>query len=45
MESANQRRLEKGEEPWFLRIGIHTGPIVAGVVGRTKYAYDIGEVQ
>jgi len=29
-------------KPYFeLRIGIHVGPIVAGVVGRKKYAYDI----
>ncbi|MBK8292503.1 MAG: adenylate/guanylate cyclase domain-containing protein [Flammeovirgaceae bacterium] len=26
---------------WELRIGIHTGPVVAGVVGKKKYAYDI----
>ncbi|MCQ2253176.1 MAG: response regulator [Bacteroidales bacterium] len=25
---------------WQLRIGIHTGPIVAGMVGKTKLAYD-----
>jgi class 3 adenylate cyclase len=24
-----------------LRIGIHTGPVVAGIVGVKKYAYDI----
>ncbi len=24
-----------------MRVGIHTGPLVAGVVGRKKYAYDI----
>jgi class 3 adenylate cyclase len=24
-----------------LRIGIHTGPVVAGVIGRTKFAYDL----
>jgi len=29
-------------EPFFeARIGIHTGPVVAGVVGMKKYAYDI----
>lgn len=37
----NVRRLEKGLEPWYLRIGIHVGPVVAGVVGKMKYAYDI----
>lgn len=26
---------------WQLRIGIHTGPIVAGMVGKIKLAYDI----
>jgi len=27
---------------WFeLRIGIHTGPVVAGIVGTRKFAYDI----
>jgi class 3 adenylate cyclase len=34
-------RQQKGEQGWELRIGIHTGPIVAGVVGKKKYAYDI----
>ena len=26
---------------WTSRIGIHTGPVVAGIVGVKKYAYDI----
>ena len=26
---------------WRVRVGIHTGPVVAGVVGRRKYLYDI----
>ena len=37
----NIRRGESGLEPWYLRIGIHVGPLVAGVVGKKKYAYDI----
>ena len=39
-----QRQMEKearGEIPFLLRIGIHTGPVVAGIVGVKKYAYDI----
>lgn len=26
---------------WALRVGVHSGPVVAGVVGKRKYAYDI----
>ncbi len=36
-----QELAENGEAGWDLRVGIHTGPIVAGVVGKRKYAYDI----
>jgi len=39
-----KRKLEKeakGEIPFEIRIGIHTGPVVAGIVGMKKYAYDI----
>jgi class 3 adenylate cyclase len=31
----------KGEIAFELRIGINTGPVVAGIVGVKKYAYDI----
>jgi class 3 adenylate cyclase len=37
----NQKRKEAGQAPWDIRIGIHIGPVVAGVVGKKKYAYDI----
>lgn len=37
----NVRRAEKGLPPWDIRVGIHIGPLVAGVVGKKKYAYDI----
>jgi class 3 adenylate cyclase len=26
---------------WDIRIGVHSGPVVAGVVGKRKYAFDI----
>lgn len=26
---------------WDVRIGIHTGPMVAGIIGKTKFAYDV----
>ncbi|MGY6561781.1 MAG: adenylate/guanylate cyclase domain-containing protein [Luteibaculaceae bacterium] len=28
-------------ENWFCRIGIHTGDVISGVVGKKKFAYDI----
>ena len=31
----------KGMKPWALRIGINTGEVVAGVIGKKRYAYDI----
>ncbi len=27
--------------PWDVRVGIHVGPVVAGVVGRQKFSFDI----
>lgn len=30
-----------GIQPWSLRIGINTGEVVAGVIGKKRYAYDI----
>jgi class 3 adenylate cyclase/uncharacterized protein YjeT (DUF2065 family) len=29
------------DQHWELRIGIHSGPVVAGVIGHNKFAYDI----
>ena len=37
---AVQKKAE-GKQPFEIRIGIHTGPVVAGVVGTKKFAYDI----
>lgn len=37
----NRRKVAAGLEAWDLRLGVHVGPIVAGVVGKRKYTYDI----
>jgi adenylate cyclase len=37
-----KREAEQGGKVfWDLRIGIHSGPLVAGVVGEKKFAYDV----
>lgn len=41
IEGWNKGRVLEGKEPWQIRIGVHAGPVVAGVVGKKKYAYDI----
>lgn len=41
LSNKNIHRENTGLPKWELRIGIHTGPLVAGVVGKKKYAYDI----
>ncbi len=41
MENWAASKRAHDEEPWRLRVGIHTGPLVAGVVGKKKFAYDI----
>jgi adenylate cyclase len=41
VKANNEKRMASGFEPWDIRIGVHTGPLVAGVVGKKKYAYDI----
>jgi adenylate cyclase len=34
-------RESEGRPYWQLRLGIHSGPLVAGVIGREKFAYDV----
>jgi class 3 adenylate cyclase len=36
-----EARNERSAFKWRLRVGIHSGHVVAGVVGKRKYAYDI----
>ncbi|HMZ67519.1 MAG TPA: adenylate/guanylate cyclase domain-containing protein, partial [Leptospiraceae bacterium] len=32
---------ERGFSFWEVRLGIHSGPLVAGVIGKKKFAYDV----
>ena len=41
LEYWKQKRINQGLPFFEARLGIHTGPIIAGVVGVKKFAYDI----
>ena len=41
MEERNKTRKAEGKICFEMRLGIHSGPLVAGVVGVKKFAYDI----
>jgi class 3 adenylate cyclase/ligand-binding sensor domain-containing protein len=41
LKETAQKRREQNLQAFEARIGIHTGPVVAGVVGTKKFAYDI----
>ena len=41
MEKRYARSLAEGQPFCRMRVGIHSGPLVAGVVGERKFAYDI----
>jgi adenylate cyclase len=41
IEKNKQEKKDKGLPFFELRLGIHTGPVVAGIVGIKKFAYDI----
>lgn len=34
-------RINKGKIPFEMRVGVHTGPVVAGIVGKKKFQYDV----
>ena len=38
---AKRMKAEKGDKAFEVRIGINSGPVVAGIVGIKKFAYDI----
>ena len=41
LKTIEQDRREKGLPFFEARIGIHTGPLIAGIVGTKKFAYDV----
>ncbi|MDX2245259.1 MAG: adenylate/guanylate cyclase domain-containing protein [Bacteroidia bacterium] len=41
MKNRNKQKQELGELYFQARLGIHTGPVIAGVVGIRKFTYDI----
>ncbi len=41
VEEIAKEDIKLGKPIWRLRIGIHTGGVMAGVIGKKKFAYDI----
>jgi len=41
MNTMKDIKTSQGLPYWELRLGIHTGPLVAGVIGEKKFAYDV----
>ncbi|MDH5657341.1 MAG: GAF domain-containing protein, partial [Spirochaetia bacterium] len=41
MHEMSDKKKAEGKSFWEIRIGVHTGPVIAGVVGKKKFAYDI----
>jgi class 3 adenylate cyclase len=41
VEVVQDFRMREGGTGWNIRVGLHSGPVVAGVVGTKKFAFDI----
>lgn len=41
IRSRRRKKRAAGKPYWEIRIGIHSGPLVAGVIGQQKFAYDV----
>ena len=41
MEGLERKKAARSEPYWELRCGVHAGPLMAGVIGEKKFAYDI----
>ena len=40
-EASEKIATQMGRDGWKIRIGIHAGPLVAGVIGKQKFSYDV----
>lgn len=41
LEASNRLSEVEGPEGWKIRLGIHVGPLMAGVIGKQKFSYDV----
>jgi class 3 adenylate cyclase len=41
MQKVRDSNEKAGKPVWDIRIGIHTGDVIAGVIGKSKFVYDI----
>ncbi len=41
VEAIRAANSASGRAAFEIRVGLHTGPIIAGVIGRSKFAYDV----
>lgn len=41
LKELNRLKESRGDTAWLLRLGIHTGSVISGVVGKNKFAFDI----
>lgn len=41
IKRANEKRERLRQAPWEVRIGVHTGNVMSGVVGKDKFTFDI----
>ena len=41
LKKIKEKNEKSGKPAWEVRIGIHTGDLVAGVIGKNKFVYDI----
>ena len=41
MRWRQQEKIQNNQPPWEIRIGIHSGSLLAGVIGQKKFTYDV----